>query len=70
MASVPGIFALGLSWYPSCVLPFVVSTDPFVLSTQSGRVQKHNPPVWGEGGDSQPGSQGPGHDGSYPLWPN
>lgn len=40
------------------------------LCLQSGWVQKHNPSVWGERGDSQPGSQGPGHDGSYPLWLN
>lgn len=32
-------------------------------------MQEHNPPVWRERGDCQPGSQGLGDDGSNSLWP-
>lgn len=39
------------------------------LCVQSGRVQKHHPPVRGERGDGLPGGPGAGHDGTHPLWP-
>lgn len=83
MSSVLGDLALTPSsvpeWFsldgPCCSLVYPSLYQPLMclcltsVFLQSGWVQKHHPPVWGERGDGLPGSQGPRHDGSDPLRP-